>query len=86
MDFSEYLTVQNTIAVTGAVSGIIGVLFGYRERKLANESKKVDILDKVQEYLKDDLEQVHKVNDILKWRIDDLEKELTKYRNETRTK
>ena len=86
MDFSEYLTIQNTIAVTGAVSGIIGVLFGYRERKLANESKKVDILDKVQEYLKDDLEQVHKVNDILKWRIDDLEKELTKYRNETRTK
>jgi len=86
MDFSEYLTVQNTIAVTGAVSGIIGVLFGYRERKLANESKKVDILDKVQEYLKDDLEQVHKVNDILKWRIDDLEKELIKYRNETRTK
>ena len=86
MDFSDYITIQNTIAVTGAVSGIIGVLFGYRERKLANESKKVDILDKVQEYLKDDLEQVHKVNDILKWRIDDLEKELIKYRNETRTK
>jgi len=81
MEILEFFTIQNTIAVTGALTGVSGFIFGYRERKINNRSKKVDILDKVQEYLKDDLEQVHKVNDVLKWRLKELETELKRLKN-----
>ena len=83
MDFTQYITIQNTTALLGVMTGVTGFIFGYRERKINNRSKKVDILDKVQEYLKDDLEQVHKVNDVLKWRLQELESELKRLRNET---
>ena len=83
MDFTQYITIQNTTAIIGLLTGISGFIYGYRERRLNNRSKKVDILDKVQEYLKDDLEQVHKVNDVLKWRLQELESELKRLRNET---
>ena len=82
MDFSDYITIQNTIAVTGAVSGIIGVLFGYRERKLANESKQLDNISKMEKFLDNDITQVHKVNDILKWRLEQQEIEIKRLRNE----
>ena len=83
MDFTQYITIQNTTALLGVMTGVTGFIFGYRERKINNRSKKVDILDKVQEYLKDDLDQVHKVNDVLKWRLQELETELKRLRNET---
>ena len=83
MDFTDYITLQNTTALLGVLTGVTGFIFGYRERRINNRSKKVDILDKVQEYLKDDLEQVHKVNDILKWRLEQQENELKRLRDET---
>ena len=83
MDFTQYITIQNTTAIIGLLTGISGFIYGYRERRLNNRSKKVDILDKVQEYLKDDLEQVHKINDILKKRLQDQENEIKRLRNET---
>ena len=86
MDILEYMTVQNIIATTGALTGVTGFIFGYRERQLRNKSTKVDILDKLQEYLKDDLEQVHKVNDVLKRRLADQEIEIETLRNETNRK
>ena len=45
MDILEFFTIQNTIALTGALTGVSGFIFGYRERKINNRSKKVDILD-----------------------------------------
>jgi len=84
MELLEYFDFQKTLTILSTLFGGGGLLYAYQERKkriLQNRSTEVNILDQLQEFLKDDIEQVHRVNDVLKFRIQELESELKKYRD-----
>ena len=76
------LTFENITAILGALTGVSGFIFGYREKKIANRSKRLDNITKLEKFLDDDITQIHKVNDILKFRLKEQEKEIKRLRNE----
>lgn len=68
--------------IFGYITTITTIFFGVKSKRLDNKLKKVDILQKLEDFLSNDFEQVHKVNDVLKWRLDLQEEEIKRLQEE----
>lgn len=68
--------------LAGISTTILMGILTFRERRLRMKSDKIDILDKLQEFLKDDITQVFEVNKIIKIKL----KEREEYIKELKSK
>lgn len=75
----------STEMVLGYITTITTLIFGIRERRLNNRLKKVDVLKMLESFLSDDFEQIHKVNDTLKWRLEVQKEEIERLQKENKT-
>ena len=60
-----------------SLSSVTGFIWGFIERKQKKKAQEVSLkasklsnIEKLEQFLNDDIEQIHKINDTLKWRLD----------------